>query len=479
MKCLRYTHLCEQKSKPIFISTFAAFLKHISNWYYNYKIVTYKTHIKETCILSAPLIISQIGHIITSMTDNAFLGFVNLEAQDAGILSGNVFVLFLVFLIGLSQGLTPKIAEAHVNKLESVKASLLKNALLLNLAAATLLYLLTFFSMNYLYMLDQPTDVIQLAKPFLNIIALSLIPLSIFFTLKQYCEGLSNTRAAMYISISGNILNVILNYALIFGKLGFPELGYLGAAWATFISRIFMAVAFIVYMLYTKELKSIFNFFSSAKLNKADQTILFRIGIGPAVQFTFEVAAFAFAGFMSGWLGKVTFAAHGISLSIASFTYMFASGISGAAAIRVAVFKGMGDRLNIKKAGLTGFALSICIMGSFALLLLSCNKILPTFFSEKSEVIQLSSGLLLVAALFQLFDGVQVAGLGVLRGLSDVKIPTVIALTAYWGIDLPVAYFLGFKQNMGVYGIWFGLTSGLVFAALFVFARFRHLTTVK
>lgn len=435
-----------------------------------------KQHIKETLFLSLPLIISQVGHIITSMTDNAFLGFVNLEAQDAGILSGNVFILFLVFLIGMSQGLTPRIAEAHVNNRETVKASLLKNSLLLNLTTSILLYLIALVGMNFLHLLDQAPDVIELAKPFLNIIALSLIPLSIFFTLKQYCEGLSNTRASMYISLSGNILNVILNYALIFGKLGCPEIGYLGAAWATFISRIFMAVAFIFYMLTEKKLKTIVSALTEVKINLTDLKFLFHIGIGPAIQYIFEVAAFAIAGFMTGWLGKIAFAAHGISLGIASFTYMFASGISGAASIRVATFKGSDDGVNIKKAGFTGIGISALIMLFFALAFIIFNHLLPTFFSKNPGVLELSSGLLLVAALFQLFDGVQVTALGILRGLSDVKIPTFIAMTAYWGLALPVAYYLGFKQNMGVYGIWFGLCAGLMFAAMALFARFRHLT---
>lgn len=425
--------------------------------------------------MSLPLIISQVGHVITSMTDNAFLGFVNLESQDAGILSGNVFILFLVFLIGICQGLTPKIAEAHVNGLENVKGSLLKNSFLLNLGVSVVLYLVILVGMNFLHYLDQPQDVIDLAKPFLNIIAFSLIPLSIFFTLKQYCEGLSNTRASMYISLSANILNIILNYTLIFGKLGCPELGYLGAAWATFISRIFMAAAFIIYVASEKKLKTIIIPFKAAVIRGADTGLLFRIGIGPATQYIFEVAAFAIAGFMAGWLGKVTFAAHGISLSIASFTYMFASGISGASSIRVANFKGMADKINIKRAGLTGIGIAAAVMLFFAVLLILFNHVLPAFFSEIPQVRDLSAGLLLVAALFQLFDGVQVTALGILRGLSDVKIPTFIAMTAYWGIALPLAYLLGFKGGVGIYGIWFGLSAGLMFAAVLLFARFRYL----
>lgn len=435
----------------------------------------YRQHIKETVWLSLPLVVSQVGHIITSMTDNAFLGFVSLESQDAGILSSSVFVLPLVFLIGMSQGLTPKIAEAHVNGREKVKASLFKNSFLLNLVSAIILYTITMSCLGVLPYLNQPADVVELASPFLNIISLSLIPLALFFTLKQYCEGLSNTRAAMYISLSGNALNVVLNYGFIFGKLGFPEMGYLGAAWATFISRWFMAIAFFIYVKKHKHISAVFLNLSQTRFSKSEQRILFGIGIGPAVQYIFEVAAFVFAGFMCGWLGKVTYAAHGIALGIASFTYMFASGISGAASIRVANFKGLNDKANIRRSGYAGFGLSAAVMLFFGILFLFCNHFFTSFFSDKPEVLALSAGLLLVAALFQMFDGVQCVGLGILRGLSDVKIPTLVALCAYWLLALPIAYYLGFVLNYGVYGVWFGLTAGLVFSAVATVSRFRHL----
>jgi MATE family multidrug resistance protein len=412
------------------------------------------------------------------MTDTYFLKFVSLEAQDACILSGNAFVLFLVFLIGIAQGLTPKIAEAHVNGRENLKAILLKNSMALNLLTSVILYLVILLCLPFLDQMDQPTDVVVLARPFLNIIAASLIPLSIFFGLKQYCEGLSNTRASMYISISANVLNVILNYALIFGKLGFPEIGYLGAAWATFTSRVFMAVAFIVYIYSQPKLKGIVPLFRRARLAKTEFMLLFHMGIGPATQYTFEVAAFVIAGFMTGWLGKVPFAAHGIALSIAAFTYMFASGVSGASSIRVATFKGKSNPENIRIAGFTGFGIAASIMAFFGLMFVLFNRVLPAFFTQLPDVQMLSSGLLLVAALFQLFDGVQVTALGILRGLSDVKIPTLVALTAYWLIALPAAYLVGFKAGYGIYGIWVGLSLGLIFAAVALFLRFKQLIKV-
>ncbi|MHB8259349.1 MAG: MATE family efflux transporter [Bacteroidia bacterium] len=438
--------------------------------------MTFKQHIKVTGILSIPIVISQVGHIVTSMADTIFLGFIGIEEQAAGILSGNVFTLLLCFSIGMSQGLTPLIAGAHVNNQLNKKASLLKNSLLLNFIVSVVLFGLASIFASNIGLLNQPEDVALLAKPFVEVISFSLIPVTIFFTLKQYAEGLTNTRASMYISIIGNVLNIILNYCLIYGKCGLPCLGYMGAAWATFWARVFMALSFALYIIYHKKLKEIVKPFLQEKITALQLKNLFNIGIGPALQFTFEVAAFAIAGIMAGWLGKITLDAHGIALSLASFTYMFTSGISGAASIRVANYKGLNDWKNIKIAGKAGFVLAGIIMLLFAVVFLLFYETLPTFFNTHIEVIKLSSGLLLVAALFQFFDGIQVTGLGVLRGLSDVKIPTIIALTAYWIIALPLAYLFGFTAHLGIYGIWYGLTAGLIFSAIMLYSRFRHLT---
>jgi MATE family multidrug resistance protein len=409
------------------------------------------------------------------MSDNIFLGFIGIEEQAAGILSGNVFTLLLVFSIGMSQGLTPLVAGAHVNNQLNEKASLLKNSLLLNFIISVVLFgLASVFAAN-LSLLNQPEDVAILARPFVEVISFSLVPIAIFFSLKQYAEGLTNTRASMYISIIGNIINIILNYCLIYGKFGFPLIGYMGAAWATFWARVFMAVAFAIYIIYHKKLKEIVRPFLQEKITRVQLKNLFSIGIGPALQFVFEVAAFAFAGIMAGWLGKITLDAHGIALSIAAFTYMFTSGISGAASIRVANYKGLNDWLNIKIAGKAGFVLAGITMIIFAGVFLVSYETLPTFFNKNAEVIKLSAGLILVAALFQFFDGIQVTGLGVLRGLSDVKMPTIIALTAYWIIALPLAYYLGFIEKLGINGIWYGLTAGLIFSAIALYTRFNHI----
>ena len=249
----------------------------------------------------------------------------------------------------------------------------------------------------------------------------------------------------------------------------------MGAAWATFWARVFMAVAFAIHIIYHKKLKEIVQPFLQEKITRVQLKNLFSIGVGPALQFVFEVAAFAFAGIMAGWLGKITLDAHGIALSIAAFTYMFTSGISGAASIRVANYKGLNDWKNIKIAGKAGFVLAGITMIIFAGVFLVSYETLPAFFNKNAEVIKLSAGLILVAALFQFFDGIQVTGLGILRGLSDVKMPTIIALTAYWIIALPLAYYLGFTAKLGINGIWYGLTAGLIFSAIALYTRFYHI----
>ncbi|MGZ4064890.1 MAG: MATE family efflux transporter, partial [Bacteroidia bacterium] len=196
-------------------------------------------HINETIVLCLPVVATQIGHIVTGMVDTIFLGQLGKTEQAAGILANNVFVLLLVFSIGLSYASTPLVSAAEVNNDLRGKASLFKNALTLNFAVSVVLFLVLFLLTPFIIYLQQPEDVVTLTKPYIDVLIFSIIPMSVFFTCKQYAEGLSNTKAAMYISVTGNILNVGLNYCMIYGKYGFPELHYMGSVWATFIARCF------------------------------------------------------------------------------------------------------------------------------------------------------------------------------------------------------------------------------------------------
>jgi len=436
------------------------------------KTLTNKQHIKETVLLSLPLVATQIGHVFTGMADNYFLGRIGKTELAAGVLSSGIFVLLLVFCIGMSFATTPLVSSAFVKGDVERQAALFKNSLFLNLVVSIIAFLLLFFLSPLMIYLQQPADVVEMAKPFFNVLVFSMIPVSLFFTCKQYAEGLSNTRAAMYISIIGNLLNIVLNYALIHGKWGLPELGYMGAAWATFIARCFMGGAFLWYVFYNPETNHIKKFYKQVKIGGEALKSLWKIGINSGMQFTFEVAAFVIALFMAGKFGKEQIDAHGIAITLASFTYMFASGISSASTIRVSHFAAEGNKTDLKKAGNMAVLLVLICMGFFAILFTALNHWLPTFFTKDEAILDLTANLLLIAAVFQLFDGLQVTSIGILRGMEDVKFPTYITLIGYWVLALPLAYVLGFICKMEVIGIWWALTFSLVFVGVILYWRF-------
>ena len=409
------------------------------------------------------------------MVDTVFLGKIGAAEQAACILSNNLYILLLVFGIGVSYATTPLVTSANQNMDLLKKASLFKNSIFLNVSVSIICFIVLFLSSGLLKYMHQPEDVIKLAVPFFNVLIFSMIPISLFFTCKQYCEGLSNTRMALFISIIGNVINIILNYLLIYGKFGFPELGYIGSAWASFISRVFMGFSFL-YLIFkspvTKEISVVYN---RVKINKKELFHLAKIGLNAGLQLTFEVAAFVIAGLMAGTFGKEQIDAHGIALSIAAFTYMFASGISSASSIRVGIYKAQDNWLEIKQAAFSSIKLVMLIMGGFAILFLMINNFLPKVFSSDLQIVNLASKLLIIAALFQLFDGIQVTIVGILRGLEDFKIPTLISLVGYWIIALPLAYWLAFILKLETVGVWIGLLVSLIFAAVVLFWRLNYL----
>lgn len=432
-------------------------------------------HLKETMVLAWPLILTQVGHIITGMVDTIFLGQIGVTEQAAGIFANNIYVLVLVFGIGLSYATTPLVTQAHEKNDLYEKASLFKNSIFLNFGFAIILFLILFFAAPLLSHLQQPKEVVELATPFYEVLIFSMVPVSLFFVCKQYCEGLSNTRAALIVSIAGNLLNIVLNYLLINGHLGLPKLGYMGSAWATFIARCFMGIGFLVLIYKTGTINDIFRVFKQVSITKKHLGELSKIGFNSAFQFTFEVAAFVIAGLMAGYFGKEQIDAHGIALHIAAFTYMFGSGIASAATIRVGIYKAQNNWQEVKNAGISAIKLVLIFMGSAGLVFLIFNQYLPMIFSSEENVLKLASQLLLIAALFQLFDGLQVTVIGILRGVEDVKIPTAITLVGYWVIALGLCYFLAFTYELQVIGIWIGLLISLMFVGISLYLRFKHI----
>jgi MATE family multidrug resistance protein len=333
--------------------------------------------------------------------------------------------------------------------------------------------------------MDQPEEVVELAIPYLDIVALSLIPLIVFQALKQFSDGLSNTKYPMYATILANVINIILNYLLIFGSFGFPKLGIVGAAIGTLISRIIMV--YFLWMIF-KSRSKFKAYITNLNFRKIEKTIsikLFNLGFPSALQMFFEVGIFTAAIWLSGVLGKNPQAANQIALNLSSMTFMIGIGLSVAAMVRVGNQKGLNDFITLRRIAFSIFFLTLLIEIIFATFFLVFREWLPTLyldqydltnFKDNSEVILLASKLLLVAAFFQIFDGLQVVILGALRGLQDVKIPALITFISYWIVGFPICYYLGLYTNLKSVGIWIGLFTGLFVASILLYIRFNYLS---
>lgn len=441
--------------------------------------LSYKTHFNKTFYLAYPVMLSQLGHIMVGIADSIMVGQIGPTPLAASAFANNFLGVFLMFGIGLSYGITPLVAQADGQSDTGKITRLLRHGIILCGGSGVLLFALL-FGVSFLFpFMNQPEEVVQLGTPYFLIIASSLIPLMVFQNFRQFSEGMSVTKPTMYITIAANLVNVAFNYVLIYGKFGFPEMGLNGAGWATFISRVLMAFGLYLFVVKYEKFKAYKASFQLRKIKSDFFRPMLKIGLPSGVQFVFEVGAFAMASIMMGWLGTASLAAHQIAISLVSLSYMMASGISAASTVRVGNQIGMKDGLNLKRVGNTSFLMSLIFMACCALVFIGFNKFFPTLYIEEQEVIKIASSLIIVAGFFQLSDGVQVVGLGSLRGMSDVKIPTIITLVAYWGLAIPISYILGFTLDLGPEGIWYGLLIGLTVAAVALFLRFRRLAHQK
>lgn len=439
----------------------------------------YNRHLKKTFVLAYPVMLSQLGHIMVGVVDSIMVGKLGPTPLAASSFANNFMAVFLMFGIGVSYGITPLVAQSDGRGEETKIARLLRHGIVLCLVLGLSLWgLLSALSITF-PLLGQPQDVIALGKPYFFIIASSLVPLMLFQSFRQFAEGLSITKPTMFISMAANLLNILLNYLLIFGHWGFPALGLNGAGWATLISRVLMAYSLYLFMKHYPRLKVYREGFQWMKIKSQFFKPMLKIGIPSGIQFIFEVGAFAMAAIMMGWLGTIPLAAHQIAISLVSVSYMMASGISAASTVRVGNHLGRGDLWNMRRAGNTSFLMAILFMTFCSLTYMLFKNFFPTLYVTDVEVIEIAASLILVAGFFQLSDGIQVVGLGCLRGMSDVKKPTLITLMAYWGLAIPASYLLGFVFNMGPVGIWLGLLIGLSVAAITLWLRFNQLCRHK
>ena len=426
-----------------------------------------------------------LGHMFVSFADNIMVGQLG-AAELAAVSLGNSFFFIAMSLgIGFATAITPLVAEADAANIKSDVRNALKHGLILCTALGIILLLAMFFSIPLMLKMNQPQDVVELAIPYLQIIAISIIPLVIFEAMKRFSDGLSNTKYPMYATIFANILNIILNYLLIFGTYGFPKLGIVGAGIGTLISRLMMVILLWLIFINKQKFKTFITELNFFKTKKRVFKKIIDLGLPSALQMFFEVGIFTAAIWLSGILGKNFQAANQIAFNLSAMTFMVGVGLSVAAMVRVGNQRGFDDYLSLRRIAFSIFILTIIIEIIFAFLFLILKDWLPTLYletenisklAENTEVIMIASKLLIIVALFQIFDGLQVVILGALRGMQDVKIPTIITLISYWLIGFPICYYLGLYTPLKSLGIWIGLLISLVSASIMLFIRFNFLT---
>lgn len=445
----------------------------------------YTREFKYNTKLATPVILGMMGHQVVALVDNIMVGQLG-SAELAAVSLGNSFMFVAMSLgIGFSTAITPLVAEADGEGNREKGKSSFKHGLFLCIALGIALFALVMFSKPLMYMMKQPPEVVDLAMPYLTLVAASLVPMIIFQAFKQFSDGMSMTRLPMYATIIANLVNILLNYMFIFGKFGAPELGVVGAAIGTLASRVVL-VGSLWYLLSRKE-KSRF-FVTEIKiftLSKAMLKKLLNLGFPSAMQMFFEVGIFTSAVWLSGILGKNPQAANQIALNLASMTFMVAMGFSVAAMIRVGNQKGLKNYVELRRVAISIFLLTSILSLVFVAGFIIFNGDLPKIFldydnlaqfADNNEVVILASQLLIIAAIFQFTDALQVVALGALRGMQDVKIPTVLTFISYWIIGFPVSYYLSMHTSLESMGIWIGLLAGLSASGIMLFIRFNYLS---
>ena len=436
------------------------------------KIDKFTPYYKRNLKLAFPIILGQLGQVTVSLADTLMVGRLGTRELASIAFANSVFLLIFIFILGFSLGLTPLIGNAFGKKQPRKIALFFQNSFLLNILLSIFILLIVLLLEPFLYHLGQDEEIITLGIPYFNTLLFSLLPVSIFFTFRQFGDGIGNTKIAMWITLAGNFLNVLFNYLLIYGKFGFPEMGVTGAGVSTFISRLFMALAFLPIVWKHAAFSSYLHYLSWSNFKKIALLKLLKMGFPISGQLVVEVLAFSFSAVMVGWIDEVSLAAHQIVLQMASATFMIALGIASATTIRISHQFGGKHYRATKFAAQAAIHIVVMFMSLTAVCFIVFRHQIPTLFTTDPYVIAIASKLLIIAGFFQIFDGVQSVGLATLRGLADVRIAMYIAIVAYLVVSLPTAYFCAFVLDWGAQGIWTGLAVGLFFAAILYRLRF-------
>ena len=437
------------------------------------QLLTYGTHCRALLKLGLPIVVGQLGIIILSLADTLMVGRYGTNELAAASFVNNMFNLVIMFATGFSYGLTPIVGRLFGTRQYAAIGGQLKNGLFANLLMALLLTLgMTLLYFN-LHRLGQPEELLPLMRPYYLTLLVSVVFVMLFNAFKQFADGITDTKTAMWMLLGGNLLNIVGNWLLIYGNCGFPEMGLLGAGVATLVSRIVMVGCFALYFVIAPRYSAYYKGFVGAKVNRSDFVAINKLGFPVALQITMETASFSLTAVMVGWLGTLALAAHQVMLTVGQLGFMLYYGMAAAITVRVSNYHGMRDLPNLQRAVSAGWGLIIAMAVCVSLLIFASRSYLGIWFADSVEVASAVAALVIPFIVYQFGDGLQCTFSNALRGISEVKQMVVISFIAYVLISLPSAYVLAFVFELGLTGIWWSFPLGLTSAGILFWLNFR------
>lgn len=438
----------------------------------------YKKHFLLITRLGFPIVVAQLGTIVTGFADTIMVGQYGTNELSAAGFTNNVFGLIIYFLLGFSYSTTPVVGAFYGQGRYADAARSLKESLLANMgtcAAVVALMAVLYFN---LHLLGQPEELLPLIAPYYLVVLASMPFVSAFNALKQFCDGVGDTKMPMWVMIGGNVMNIIGNYLLIFGKLGCPELGLVGAGVATLIARVMMVVAIIVLIL-TSRRYAMYREGLRMRVTADGVKHLTRKGLPVGLQLCMEASAFSLCGVMMGWLGAVPLAAHQVMCTISTLCFMVYYGIGAAVAIRISHFRGQGQWTEVRRVAGVGLAMTLATGLILSVLIFVLRYPIASMFTTSDEVVRVVVALIAPMMVYQIGDCIQIVYANSLRAIEDVKMMMMYAFIAYILVSIPLSYLFAFTLGMGPEGIWWAFPFGLTTAGVLFLTRFNKTTRQK
>jgi MATE family multidrug resistance protein len=434
---------------------------------------------RETLKLAFPIMAGQVSQMLMVLIDTVMVGHVGVIPLAACAFANTVLSFFFISAMGLFTAVSIRVSRAHGADAPRESVEVLRHGLVLAVMAALLMIGLLLGALPLLNSVGQPPEVVAEARTYFILMTLSLMPAFLTVVVKQFGEALAKPWPAFWLMLGAVGINIVLNWFFIYGNLGFPALGLEGAGWATLIARVVAAVALLVWVWRGTHLTKTLQSNWKLPLRVSEFVSQLKLGIPVGLHILTEVGAFGVASIMMGWISAEALAAHQVALSCAATTFMVPLGLAMAVTIRVGRAATAGQVERVRRIGWEALFLSCGVMSLTAILFLVAGHWIVSGFVDDEKVIVLAAHLLIVAGIFQIADGAQVTGAGVLRGLADVHVPMWLGLASYWAVALPLGYALAFWAGLGAVGIWIGLATGLGVAALCFWVRFRMKTNIN